>query len=201
MIEADHTFAGDLVTRLIAGPGLGSAFRRVRIHGQPEPPGAPLLLVANHFSWWDGFIQYRLGRALLGRRLYAMMDERQWLAHPLLRHCGCFPVRKHSREALRALDYAAALLADARNAVVLFPQGRIESMHMRPIRFERGAEYLCDKACGLRIGFNANLVDYFSAARPSLDIYYESFPAQALAGKVEAAFNEFYRSAVERQGR
>lgn len=202
MIGARHTVGGRLLAASVAGFGLSHAFREVRIHGDAERTGAALLLVANHFSWWDGFIQYRLCRELLGRQLYVMMLEEELQRHPVLKRCGCFSVRKHSRDAVESLDYALRLLGDGRNAVLLFPQGRIESMHTERIRFESGLGYLLKHArSDFRIGFNANFADYFSFRRPSLDIWFESRPRDAFrtVAEAEAAYNTFYRACARAQ--
>lgn len=202
MIPARHTADGRLLAQFVAGAGLSHAFREVRIHGEAEPPGAPLLLIANHFSWWDGFIQYRLCRELLGRRLYVMMLEEELLRHPALNRCGCFSVRKQSRDAVRSLEYALGLLGDGGHAVLLFPQGRIESMHAERIRFESGLGYLLKHArSDFRIGFNANLADYFSFRRPALDIWFESRSRSEFrtTAEIETAYNTFYRACARSQ--
>lgn len=202
MIEAKHTPAGMLLADFLSGYALGRAFRAVRLRGEAAPERGPLLMVANHFSWWDGFIQYRLCRRLLGRKLYVMMLEEQLRRHPVLVRCGCFSVRRQSREAVESLDYALRILGDRGNAVLLFPQGRIESLHVGHIRFQSGVGYLLRRAPeGLRIGFNVNLPDYFAHRRPALNVYFESRAAGEFSSTadLEEAYNDFYQRCIRRQ--
>lgn len=202
MIEAAHTLRGEAVARLVSGPMLRKTFRAVRIAGNCPDNGLPVLLIANHFSWWDGFVQYRLDRARFGRRLYVMMLEEQLQRHPLLRECGCFSVEKGTRHVIESLAYCHRILQDPRNMLLLFPQGKIESMHLREYRFERGLEYLLKRLDGrVQLVFNVNLTDYFSYRKPLLTVWYEPYdPGTDLRTEtLERAFNEFARRCRESQ--
>lgn len=196
MIEAAHTLRGEAVARFVSGPMLGKAFRALRIAGNCPDEGLPVLMIANHFCWWDGFIQYRLNRARFGRRLYVMMLEEQLRRHPLLRECGCFSVEKGSRQVIESLAYCRRILHDPRNMLLLFPQGKIESMHLAEYRFERGAEYILRRLDGnVQVVFNVNLVDYFSYRKPSLTVWYEPYDpgTDPRTETLEQAFNVFAR--------
>lgn len=201
MIRARHTRMGRAVSECVSGPLMNRMFREVRIDGIQDRSGEPLLLIANHFSWWDGFIQYRLCRELLYRKLYVMMLEEQLRRYPMLVRCGCFSVRKHSRSVIESLDYASQLLHEKGNAVLVFPQGAIQSQHVERIRFESGIGYLLARAhADLRLGFNVNLVDWGSFCRPTLDIRYCGFPSSFSCGEeVEEAYNRFYEECRELQ--
>lgn len=196
MIEAAHTLRGEAVARFVSGPMLGRAFRTIRFAGNCPDNGLPVLLIANHFSWWDGFIQYRLNRARFGRYLYVMMLEEQLLRHGLLRECGCFSVKKGTRAVIDSLAYCRRILHDPRNMLLLFPQGKIESMHLADYRFEQGVGYLLKQLdVNVQVVFNVNLVDYFSCRKPALTVWYEPYdPGTDLRTEtLEQAFNAFAR--------
>ncbi|MCC8146195.1 MAG: hypothetical protein LIO93_07110, partial [Bacteroidales bacterium] len=72
MIRAHHTFAGKLLSELYSGPKLNESFRDVCFIGDAEENRLPALMIANHFSWWDGFIQYRLNKTYFHRKMYVM---------------------------------------------------------------------------------------------------------------------------------
>lgn len=188
MIRARHTPDGALVAAICAGPLLGRAFRQVRFSGEWTDEGLPVLMLANHFCWWDGFIQYRLNRALFHRKLHVMMLEEQLARHPFLNRCGCFSIKKNSRSMLETLDYCAELMRVPRNMVLLFPQGGIESMHRDEFRFQPGVGRLLQRiGSECSIVLNVNLTDYGSGRRPALNCYFRTcrssdFPtAEALA--------------------
>lgn len=202
MIRARHTFAGQLVAELFAGPLLGRAFRPVRFIGQAADDGLPILLLSNHFSWWDGFIQYRLNKACFRRRLYVMMLEEQLRAHPILNRCGCFSVKKQSRSVLESLDYCVELMRDPHNMLLIFPQGEIQSMHRSTLEFQSGPDRLLRRIENdYRILLNINLPDYGSGKTPFLNSYYELLDGaeyrrpEALAAEA----NRFYTACKTRQ--
>ncbi len=108
------------------------------------PEDRPLLLVANHVSWWDGFILRAVQRRV--RRdavLLIVVDERVLERHAFFRRLGAVGVERGSPRSVRALlrtiqDWRAR--HGARLVVVLFPQGRIWPSSRRPLGFARGVE-------------------------------------------------------------
>lgn len=173
MIRARHTLIGRFVSELYAGPLLDRAFRPVRFIGDAADDGLPILMLSNHFSWWDGFIQYRLNRTCFRRRLHVMMLEEQLQKHPILNRCGCFSVRKHSRSVIETLDYCLELMRSPQNMLLIFPQGEIQSMHRNGLQFESGLDYLLKRIdCDYRILLNINLPDYGSGKKPYLNGYF-----------------------------
>lgn len=202
MIRARHTLAGELVAGLYAGPLLDRAFREVRIVGEAEDDGLPVLMLANHFCWWDGFIQHRINRSLFHRRLHVMMLEEQLKKHPILAQCGCFSVRKNSRSMLRSLDYCLDILHSPGNMLLLFPQGRIESIHVPAPGFESGIGYLLDRIGGeYGIVLDINLPDYGAGRKPALNCYLRILRSAEVAGTdtLRAEWNRFYTECKERQ--
>ncbi len=203
MIQADHTWAGKAVCEFCSGVMLNRAFRDIRFIPSGEPlTDGPVLVVANHFSWWDGFIQYRLNREKWHRRFHVMMLEEQLKRNRILQHAGAFSVRKHSREVIGSLEYCAGLLQDNKNLVLLFPQGEIQSLYTTDFYFEKGLGYLLRHAAtDFQLVFNVNLVDYFSHRKPSLSVYWKNDGGAAgrELKEVEAGFNSFYRACILKQ--
>lgn len=202
MIPARHTPAGDLLARLCAGPMMDRAFREVRFSGEGSDAGRPILMLANHFCWWDGFIQYRLNRAFFHRRLHVMMLEEQLLRHPVLSRCGCFSVKKGSRSLLETLDYCQEVLRSPGNMLLIFPQGAIQSMHLSVPGFGAGAGRLFERSGGTcDVLLNVNLTDYGSARRPGLNCYFRLLPGSELPDRqaLRTAWERYYAACRERQ--
>lgn len=124
----------------------------------------PLIIYANHSSWWDGLIFFEI---LKSREFdsYVMMEEKQLAKFKFFRKLGAFSVvRENNREALKSADYAVSILKSGNNKTLLvFPQGEILPNDFRPIRFYNGLSYIvenCEKCnlvpCSVRYEFLNN---------------------------------------------
>lgn len=126
-----------------------------------------MLLVANHVSWWDGFILRELHRMMRPRApLYTVMAEEQLRRVPYFRRLGVLGInRGEPASILRALRELDRHLQDHPGAlVVFFPQGRIWPSHRRPLGFERGVELLLRRLplVALPIGLHAEPLTHVS---------------------------------------
>jgi 1-acyl-sn-glycerol-3-phosphate acyltransferase len=85
----------------------------------------PLIVYANHSSWWDPMVSILLAGALLPeRKHYAPMDAEALKKYPILRKLGIFPVEISSaRGAAQFLRTSEAILA-AGGVLWITPQGR-----------------------------------------------------------------------------
>lgn len=125
----------------------------IDVHGLSHLENAarigPVILYANHSSWWDGFAAFMLEQRL-GFDVHVMMEKQNLEKSSFLRWLGAFAVDlKNPHGAALALRRAAHLLAskapkDAPHpVVVLYPQGRMASWEERPLRFQHGLQWLC----------------------------------------------------------
>ncbi|MCD8193964.1 MAG: lysophospholipid acyltransferase family protein [Tannerellaceae bacterium] len=198
MIKAQHTRTGKLITGFYSGKRMEAAFRAIHLIGEQQDNGKPVLMIANHFCWWDGFIQYRLNKHYLHRKFHVMMLEDQLKKYPFLNGCGAYSVRRQSRDIINTLEYSAELLNDPGNMVLLFPQGKIESIHTPYIQFEKGLAFLLRllDMNEFQFLFNVNLVDYGSYKKPALNIYFKHYQYRDARGmqQVETDFNHFYQA-------
>jgi 1-acyl-sn-glycerol-3-phosphate acyltransferase len=117
----------------------------------------PLIVYANHSSWWDPMVSVLLAEvALPGRRHYAPMDAEALQRYPILKRIGLFPVEMSSaRGAAMFLRTSQAILeaggvlwitpqgkfADAREALVFKPglgalAARVPEMTLVPLAIE-----------------------------------------------------------------
>ncbi|HWZ35124.1 MAG TPA: lysophospholipid acyltransferase family protein [Mucilaginibacter sp.] len=131
--------------------------------------GHSILLLCNHFSWWDGLWGNYLAYWHLNRKLYIMMQEDHLQKRMLLNLFGGFSINRTSREMIKSLQYAAGLLNDKQNLVVVFPQGSLISNHTTEISVERGIELLIKNIKGpCQIVYSCALIDYFESLKPSV---------------------------------
>jgi 1-acyl-sn-glycerol-3-phosphate acyltransferase len=181
--------------------GLKRFFNRVDIECNVFTQGRPVLLIGNHFSWWDGFIAYRLNDLFLHKRFHIMMLEEQLAGRMFLNKAGAFSIKRGSRSVIESLSYASALLHERENVVVLYPQGAITSIHRRPVVFEKGTERIIAGApADLMILFYVALPDWYSEKKPGLTIRVTEFTtADRSSEQLERAFNIFLNDSVSKQ--
>ena len=127
-----------------------------------------------------------------------MMLEEQLRKRMYLNKSGGYSVRKGSRSILKSLEYTVELLKEKKSLVLMFPQGKIESIHNQTIRFEKGIEYVLKKVGGnVQILFLVNLIDYFSNPRPGLYMYLREYNGTDFASEtLQKEFNRFHAECV-----
>jgi len=181
--------------------GLKRHFHSVEFDISLNTAGRPVLMIGNHFSWWDGFIAYRLNDLFLHRKFHIMMLEEQLAPRMFLNKAGAFSIKRGSRSAIESLSYASSLLHEPENLVVVFPQGTITSMHRRPVIFEKGTERIIDGASKkLMILFYVALPDWFSEKKPILTIRVTEYPStDRSASALEEAYNRFLNECILKQ--
>lgn len=192
MIKARHTKPGVWFFNLYADFFLKRAFREINIFGENNIPDSSMLIISNHFSWWDGFIQLYLNNRVLHKKFHVMMLEYQLKKFMILNKAGAFSVKKNSRDIIQSLKYSEEILSDKKNLLLIFPQGEIQTLYTEYFKFEKGIEKLMKKEEACLI-FNVNLIDYFSYKKPGLNIYYKVYPVNENIGidTIEKAFNQF----------
>lgn len=126
-------------------PWMRTRLHDLRVAGVPRelPAARPLLLAANHVSWWDAFVLREVQRRLRpAAPMYTLMSAREMSRFPFFRVLGVIGIDGDSpasvAHGMRLLERRTAERPDS--AIVLFPQGRIWPSHSRPLRFQRGIE-------------------------------------------------------------
>jgi len=129
----------------------------------------PMILFANHSSWWDGYVVALVER-LLGVDGYLMVEEKQLRRYFFFAWAGCFSVdRQNSRSALQSLKYAATLLKERPGRMVcLFPQGEICPNDKRPLVFYNGVTYLARLTNPVLFYPLAIRIEFLAEQRPAL---------------------------------
>jgi 1-acyl-sn-glycerol-3-phosphate acyltransferase len=171
-------------------------FKKIHLSGTVSETGLPVLVIANHFSWWDGFFIASLNRKKFRKKFYVMMLEEQLKKNWFFQHTGAFSVRKNSKGIIQSLTYASELLQNPDNLVTYFPQGQFESINQEKLHFEKGVEWLLKNLKkDVRVIFVANQVDYFESAKPYLFMHFETYDYKGKnLQEIEADFNAFYRT-------
>jgi 1-acyl-sn-glycerol-3-phosphate acyltransferase len=177
-------------------------FKEINIYNNVHDEGKPLLVIGNHFSWWDGFIVNYVNSLYFHRHFYFMMLEEQLSSRMFLNKAGGFSVKRGSRSMIESLEYSKKLMNDHRTILLIFPQGRIQTSYIRALSFEKGVERIISgNEEHIQIIFHCALIDYFSCKKPLLNIYLKEYKSnhKVSHNNIEKAYNAFYESCIDKQ--
>mgnify|MGYP006283192821 CR=1 FL=1 len=202
MITARRHWLG----RLFWGPFIWVAiklgFARLEVHGPAQPQShAPVLLLPNHWGWWDGFFQYEMNRRHWRKRFYLMMLEKVLGGFPFFRLIGAYSINPGHRSMLQSLAYTVQLLQDPRHLVVIYPQGRFESLHTPvPSLQQAFLKRLVPRLpADTVVRLCVVLVDWGANPRPTACLYYEDMAPPESGQALIAAWQAFYQRSIQAQ--
>jgi hypothetical protein len=167
-------------------------FNRVKIN-----PHQSILLLPNHYSWWDGFLMYYLNKLVFKKQFHVMILEETGRKFFFMKYLGAYTVQKGSRDILASLDYTASLLAEPDNLVLIFPQGTLYSNFTDEIKFQNGLSRVLNLAAGqFQTVFAVSFIEYLQNKKPTaninLEVVADSFTN--IEG-LKIAFQTYYQSA------
>ena len=124
-------------------------FRAVRITDPFPNIQGPLIIYANHSSWWDPMISVMLAWKLMPtRQHFAPMDATALNRYAMLKRIGIFPVEMNSaRGAAQFLRTSLTVLAEG-GVLWITPQGRFADNRERPLHFKSGLAALAARVPG-----------------------------------------------------
>ncbi len=132
------------------------------------------ILSCNHFSFGDGFLGFYLAYQVLikqgkMKRLYIMSLKKQMEMNWWLRYLGSFSIEPGKYSVRETMAYAAEIMNEPGNLLLFFPQGNLESCHIRTILFQDGLSELVPKIKGkCQLLWSSNILEYFESIRPSV---------------------------------
>ncbi len=201
IIKSKHNYFIYNFIKLYTRYKISRNFHNVYIYGNYCDKKMPVILLSNHVSWWDGFWAMYLNIKLFRRKFHFMMLEDQLRKYSFFKFCGGYSVKKNSRSIIESLDHSIDILSEQNNLLLLFPQGQINSLYKSYFKFERGIEKILTAVREeVQVIFVVNMVDYFSASRPALYMYFKEYEDSFTeTGKIEQAYNVFYTGCVAEQ--
>ena len=124
-----------------------------------------------------------------------MVREDTTLHLKYVKYGGAFSINKKSRGMLESLDYAAELLENPQNLVLIFPQGKLYSNFANEINFEKGMMKIIQKAEGnFQLLFATTFIQYFKHRKQSVTVYLKR---EEYAGKSFEDLKEAYQNHYE----
>lgn len=124
---------------------------RVAHWGRPRLSAGegPVIVFANHPSWWDGMAVMLLWRRLLGEReLYVPMDAEALGRYGFMRRLGVFGIEPGPRGAAGFLRVAAEVLSAPDRLLWVNAPGRFSDARERPVPIAPGMSRLPELAPG-----------------------------------------------------
>jgi hypothetical protein len=167
------------------------------------------LVMGNHFSFLDGFLATYLcwnvihkSRGIKG--LYIMVLKKQMQMNPWLKYFGCFSIAPGTTTVNESLAYAAELLSKPGNVILVFPQGNLESLHVREIVMKEGINHIVPQIKGdCQLLWSSNLIEYFESLKPS--VYFHMLDCGTNKdfdfGQIGQKINTHHKAAIKKQFR
>ncbi|MEM6294655.1 MAG: lysophospholipid acyltransferase family protein [Myxococcota bacterium] len=178
---------------------LRASFGSIQVRGleqlREHAAEAPLLIIANHTSWWDSLVALWLSvEQLEDVAFYGMMDAANLEKLRFFRWIGVFGVDRTSRrDGARVVRYALELLRRRGTAIWMFPQGAERPPH-EPLKFEPGAAGIAKRAPAVRVIPVALSYVFEGEEKPNI---YVSIGAAMPHGAEGSASREAQAAAVE----
>lgn len=119
-----------------------------------------------------------------------------------LKYLGAFASNNKGKDIIETLNYAGSLLDDPQNLVLIFPQGKLVSNHIKSINFEKGVMQIINASQkNTNIVFAASFTDYFSRRKASVYTYLQSWETEEYVSLqlLKSAYNKHYDQSVVKQ--
>lgn len=206
--RACRFFAGVMRRQMQGG------FRAVRIAepGVPElPDDRPVMVYANHPSWWDPvFFAVLISEVFPGREGYGPIDAAMLERYRFMRRIGIFGITPDSaRGAAEFLRTGGRILSDPRRMLWITAQGGFVDPRVRPVALRGGAARLMARTPDLIAVPLAVEYPFWSEKRPeALARFGTPLTSQAgetpealaarLSGALEATMDQLATAAMAR---
>jgi len=167
-------------------------------------PNKSILLIANHCSWWDGFLLFYLNKKYFRKHFHVMILEETARKVWFMKYLGAFSINKQAKTIVDSLKFAGDLLENADNLVLIFPQGKLYSSHVKDVLFERGLMHIIRQSnLKVQCVFASILFDYFENRKPSVNIYMKRWeiPEYTTLQVVKSEFNKHHEDAKLQQSK
>lgn len=178
-------------------------FEQVKFNDIPVDRSKSVLLIANHFSWWDGFLMYYINHKLLKKQFHVMVLEETVKKIGFFKYLGAFSVSKGLRDAIKSIIYAAELLNDPDNLVLIFPQGELHSNFVDAMAFEKGITRIAEKSGGKhQTILSATFVENLQYKKPTASVYLKTIAEQKSGADVidlQRSYQQHYNDALAQQ--
>lgn len=199
MIKANHSLFHSWLINQYTSYILNTDFQAVKIKGDIIADDRSVLLIPNHFSWWDGFFGWHINQNIFRKKFHVMMLEQELSQRMFFSRVGAFSVNLGSRSIIESLNYSIEILESPSNLLLMFPQGKLESQHVNVVKFHKGIERIAGSVHNTRIIFAVCLTDYFSNRKPTLTISLKEYNGTRELEIMQQEFNNHLQHCIVQQ--
>ncbi len=172
MIEAKPSYSFQKLFSFYLRIKFSNNFHKVEFNQIAIDPNKSLLILANHISWWDGFLLFNINRKQFNKNFHVMMMEEQLKKLNWFRKLGAYSIKKNTKEIIISLNYTSELLKNKKNMVLLFPSGEIHSQQEINTFFGSGTERILNNFTNeVQVLAAISFIDYGSNPKPSVITY------------------------------
>ena len=177
-------------------------FSKINFNNLVIDKSKPVLLIANHSGFWDGFLIQYVNSQLFKKKFHVMLLEQTAKRFPLFKYAGAFSINKNSKDVVHSLNFAAQLLNNPENLVLIFPQGKLYSNFITKVEFEKGVMKVMEKAQDkFQLIYSAMFIEYFTNKKPQVNIYLKHVTDAAFKNiqQLQADYQHHYDDARNQQ--
>ncbi len=118
------------------------------------------------------------------------------------KYLGGFSVAKNSREIIESLTYAANLLNDPQNMLVIFPQGKLYSNFVDSVKFEKGLYKIIElTGADHQYVLSATFTENFDHKKATANITFKALQKSDIknAADLQHAYEKHYQQTRHKQ--
>jgi hypothetical protein len=130
-----------------------------------------------------------------------MVLETTMLKEPMLKYGGTFSVNKNSKSLIQSLSFAAKLVDDPDNLVLIYPQGKLYSNMVSKVVFEKGVIHIMKKASGkFNLVFATTFIENFENFKPLANVHLKTADQQFFTNidELQNAYQQHYTTARQK---
>jgi hypothetical protein len=177
-------------------------FAAFNYDGVETKSNSSVLVLANHFSWWDGFFLFYINKKVFKKQFHVLVNAENYNKVGFLKYLGAFAAENKGKDVLETLSYAGKLLDVQENFVFLFPLVNFYSNHLKSISFEKGVMQMINASQKkINIIFAATFIDYFAKRKPTAYTYLQHWENEEYVSLqlLKSAYNKHYDQSVIKQ--
>ncbi len=155
------------------------------------PEDVPMIIYANHPSWWDPIVAMLLQQAYFpNRTFYAPIDAEALEKYRIMAKLGFYGVRMESFDGASAfLKMTKAILNSKKVSIWITPEGRFSDVRDFSMPLMPGLSHLASKIPGVKFLPVAFEYGYWNESRPQIFVRFGS-PVDSSETTAKGAWNE-----------
>lgn len=197
MIKPEHSDFTYSLFRLYLKRIIGRNFNNIFIIDEidyQQVKDQPILLLQNHFSWWDGFFSLLYSKNYLKKKFHILMLQHKLEEFKFLRKLGAIGMNKSSPKSVaKTMEYINDILKVNNNLVTVYPQGKIYN-RISELKLESGYIRILKKSQNTLPILVYCAIEYQSEKKPSVYLFCRTLDRNALLEDENHLYTEFEKS-------